>query len=273
MIWVEFPFFIGDAVLIGFEVSRDQAEQFQSDGYLIVRELFSPAEMAGLLNYAKSDTALSNESYVRKDSTGAETRLALRNDLNPDSPYSAVVRCRRVAATMQKLLADEVYHYHHKMMLKQPKVGGAWEWHQDYGYWYNNGCLTPNMGSCMIAVDRATKENGCLQIIPKSHHIGRIDHVKVGEQVGADPERVDVALQRLPLVYCEMSPGDAVFFHSNLLHRSDRNTSDGARWSLICCYNTKSNDPYLKDGRHPNYSPLDIQDDDVLLNTIQAADG
>lgn len=263
---------MGEAVVVGFEVSDEQIDQFQSDGYLIVRELFSADEMAGLLKYAKSDAALSNESYVRKDSTGAETRLALRNDLNPDSPYSAVVRCRKVAGTMQQLLADEVYHYHHKMMLKQPKVGGAWEWHQDYGYWYNNGCLTPNMGSCMIAVDQATKENGCLQIIPKSHHLGRIDHVKVGEQVGADPERVDVALQRLPLVYCELSPGDAVFFHSNLLHRSDRNTSDRARWSLICCYNTKSNDPYLEDGRHPNYSPLDIQNDDVLMNTIHAQD-
>lgn len=259
----------GGDVLPGFNVSEKQVEHFQSEGFLIVRQLFTGDEMSGLLSFAKSDAALSGESYVRKDSTGAETRLALRNDLDPASPYSAIVRCRRVAETMQKLLGDEVYHYHHKMMLKQPEVGGAWEWHQDYGYWYNNGCLTPDMGSCMIAVDRATKENGCLQIVPRSHHIGRIDHVRVGEQVGADPERVKVALERLPLIYCELDPGDAVFFHSNLLHRSDQNVSQHARWSLICCYNTRSNDPYITEGRHPNYSALDIQDDDVLLQTIQ----
>lgn len=253
----------------GFECSHEHIDNFRSEGYLIVRGLFRSEEVNGLLKFAKGDAALSNESYVRKDSTGAETRLALRNDLDPTSPYSAIVRCRRVAETMQKLLGDEVYHYHHKMMLKQPRIGGAWEWHQDYGYWYNNGCLTPNMGSCMIAVDKATKENGCLQIIPKSHHIGRIDHVKVGEQVGADPERVKVALKRFPLVYCELEPGDAVFFHSNLLHCSDQNHSESARWSLICCYNTKGNDPYIRDGRHPNYSALDIQNDDVLLQTIQ----
>ena len=36
------------------------------------------------------------------------------------------------------MLGDEVYHFHHKMMVKEPRVGGAWEWHQDYGYWYSN---------------------------------------------------------------------------------------------------------------------------------------
>ncbi len=254
-----------------FQVSAEQIHFFRSEGYLTVPELFSSEEMRALLAYAKNDAALSDESYVRKDASGAETRLALRNDLADDSPYSAIVRCRRVANTMQQLLGDEVYHYHHKMMLKQPTIGGAWEWHQDYGYWYNNGCLSPDMGSCMIAVDRASQQNGCLQIIPRSHRLGRIDHLQVGDQVGADPIRVDVALTRFPRIYCELDPGDALFFHSNLLHRSDQNTSQHARWSLICCYNTRSNDPFLQNGRHPNYSPLDIGDDDKVLPSIQNA--
>ncbi len=77
------------------------------------------------------------------------------------------------------LLGDEVYHYHHKMMLKEPYVGGAWEWHQDYGYWYDYGCLYPDMGSCFIAVDPATRANGCLQVLPSSHRLGRINHMKI----------------------------------------------------------------------------------------------
>jgi hypothetical protein len=86
---------------------------------------------------------------------------------------------------MESLLGDEVYHYHHKMILKEPRIGGAWTWHQDYGYWYNNGCLLPDMASCMFAVDRATKENGCLQVVRGSHHMGRIDHIKRGDQTGS----------------------------------------------------------------------------------------
>jgi ectoine hydroxylase len=56
--------------------------------------------------------------------------------------------------TMEDLLGGEVYHYHSKLTAKEPYDGGAWEWHQDYGYWYHNGCLFPYMASVMVALDR-----------------------------------------------------------------------------------------------------------------------
>ena len=83
--------------------------------------------------------------------------LVVENELPEDSIYSAVVQAEPLVKAMESLLGDEVYHYHHKMILKEPRVGGAWTWHQDYGYWYNNGCLLPDMASCMFAVDRATR--------------------------------------------------------------------------------------------------------------------
>ena len=246
---------------------------FLEDGYVIARGLFSADEIAGLLTFAKADRQLATEAYVRRDSQGGNTRLAVRNDLPEDSPYSAVARSLRVVAPMCRYLGDEVYHYHHKMMLKEPRVGGAWEWHQDYGYWYDNGCLFPDMGSCLIAVDRATRANGCLQVLRGSHHLGRINHMKSGDQSGADPERVAAALERFELVYCELEPGDAIFFHCNLLHRSDQNRSDHPRWSLICCSNTQHNDPIFTGGRHPNYSPLETWDDERVSRMLVAAAG
>ena len=56
----------------------------------------------------------------------------------------------------------------------------------------------------------------------------------------------------------------ALFFHPNLLHRSDRNTSEHPRWSMICCYNAARNDPY-KDSHHPRYTPLQKVDDALIL--------
>ena len=251
-----------------FELTPQLIDDFHQDGYLIVRELFDPQEIAGLLSFAKADAALADEAYVRRDSGGGETRLALRNDLDDTVPYTAVVRSQRIVQAMQILLGDEVYHYHHKMMIKQPRIGGAWEWHQDYGYWYNFGCLFPDMGSCMVAVDKATTENGCLQVLKGSHKLGRLDHVRIGEQVGADPERVEAARQRFELVAVELEPGDGLFFHGNLLHCSDQNHSEHPRWSLINCYNTRHNDPYIQDGRHPNYSPLEIWPDDKVRDVL-----
>ena len=251
-----------------FELTPQLIDDFHQDGYLIVRELFDPQEIAGLLSFAKADAALADEAYVRRDSGGGETRLALRNDLDDTVPYTAVVRSQRIVQAMQILLGDEVYHYHHKMMIKQPRIGGAWEWHQDYGYWYNFGCLFPDMGSCMVAVDQATTENGCLQVLKGSHKLGRVDHVRIGEQVGADPERVKAARQRFELVAVELEPGDGLFFHGNLLHCSEQNHSEHPRWSLINCYNTRHNDPYIQDGRHPNYSPLEIWPDDKVRDVL-----
>lgn len=84
----------------------------------------------------------------------------------------------------------------------------------------------------MVAITKANNDNGCLQVIKGSHKIGRIDHGFAGEQVGASHHHVDLALETMDLVYVELQPGDALFFHSNLLHRSEANLSDKSRWSF-----------------------------------------
>ena len=88
---------------------------------------------------------------------------------------------------------------------------------------YQNGNLAPDMGSVFMPVDRCTRENSCLQVIPSfksqnqqsnthqaifsmiwelrisyqvlagSHHMGRVDHFMMGGQSGADPGRVEMA--------------------------------------------------------------------------------
>jgi ectoine hydroxylase len=245
-----------------FILTDAQREQFHHNGFLIVERLFEADEVQMLGRIARADHELAAQAASRRDGAGGVIRVSVRNELGDDI-YSAFVRCRRIVETMEKLLGGEVYHYHHKMILKEPRVGGAWEWHQDYGYWYENGCLFPDLASCMIAVDRATRSNGCLQVLKGSHLLGRINHGPVGDQTGADPERVQAAVGRLEMVFCVLEPGDTIFFHCNLLHRSDRNDSDSPRWALICCYNAARNDPY-KESRHPRYQLLEKWPDERI---------
>jgi hypothetical protein len=244
-------------------LNESQVRGFQTDGYVVVPGLYTAGEIELLGRTARADKALDDHAIQRADGEGGTAKLTLWNHPG-DDVYGMFARGRRLVDAMEQLLGDEVYHYHSKMNMKEPRVGGAWAWHQDYGYWYQNGCLFPDMASVMIAVDPATKENGCLQVIRESHRLGRIDHVLTGEQAGADAERVEQALKHLELVYVEMDPGDAVFFHGNTLHRSDQNKSDKPRWTLICCYNTKHNDPF-KQHHHPGYTPLVKVDDSAIL--------
>src|SRR5262249_9016792 len=145
-----------------FQLSDEQLERYEQDGYLIVEGFLDREEVQLLRRIARADQRLATAGS-RRDGQGKVVKLAVHNDL-PDDIYGAVGRSRRLVEAMERLLTGEVYHYHHKMILKEPHVGGAWEWHQDYGYWYQNGCLYPLMASCMIAVDRATRANGCLQV-------------------------------------------------------------------------------------------------------------
>ncbi|MFP6896069.1 MAG: phytanoyl-CoA dioxygenase family protein [Roseibacillus sp.] len=243
--------------------NSDQIADFYRDSYLFVRGLFTEEEIGLLGETAHNDHAMDQASSTMDDGQGHDVRLSLWNHPG-DGIYGMVARCNRVVDRVEDLLEDEVYHYHSKMILKDAKVGGAWAWHQDYGYWYQNGLLFPDLVSVMIAVDDATQENGCLQVLKGSHKMGRINHTLTGDQAGADMEHVNEALKRLEVVQCEMKAGDALYFHSNTLHCSAANTSDNARWALICCYNARSNDPY-KESHHPGYTPLAKVDDEMVL--------
>ncbi|WP_020475961.1 phytanoyl-CoA dioxygenase family protein [Zavarzinella formosa] len=237
--------------------------EYHEQGFHVARKIFDVGEIDLLHRAAKEDHELDKRSFGRADGEGGTVRLSLWNHPG-DGIYGMFARCERLAGSAAKILGGEVYHYHSKMIMKDAKVGGAWTWHQDYGYWYQNGVLQPLLTSVMIAVDRATKENGCLQVIAGSHHCGRIDHILKGEQAGADRERVEEIAKRMKIVHVEMEPGDAVFFHANLLHRSDQNRSDHARWAMICCYNAARNDPF-KDSHHPRYTPLHVVPDSAIM--------
>ncbi|MBV9155495.1 MAG: phytanoyl-CoA dioxygenase family protein [Acidobacteriaceae bacterium] len=237
-------------------------EQYERDGFVLARKMFDQEEIDLLRRAAKEDRELDQHSFGKGDGEGGTVRLSLWNHPG-DTLYGMFARCETIVNSAEKLLGGEVYHYHSKMIMKDAKVGGAWTWHQDYGYWYQNGVLFPLLCSASIAVDAATKENGCLQVLRGSHLMGRIDHILTGDQAGADLERVHEAEKRLELVYVEMDPGDVVFFHANMLHRSDQNRSDKPRWSMICCYNAARNDPY-KEAHHPRYTPLSKVPDSAI---------
>jgi Phytanoyl-CoA dioxygenase (PhyH) len=239
-----------------------QLAHYHQDGYVLAPGFFDAEEIDLLRRSAKEDHELDRHAFGRADGEGGKVRLSLWNHPG-DGVYGMFARCERMVRSAECILGGEVYHYHSKMIMKDAKIGGAWAWHQDYGYWYQNGVLLPLLTSAFIAVDPSTRENGCLQVIKGSHHCGRVNHVLTGDQAGADRERVEEILKRMELVHVEMAPGDALFFHSNLLHRSDQNRSEKPRWSMICCYNAARNDPY-KESHHPRYTPLKVVPDSAI---------
>jgi ectoine hydroxylase-related dioxygenase (phytanoyl-CoA dioxygenase family) len=253
-------------IMSNFELTAQQIADYNRDGYVIIRNFLNNDEVKKLYAIATEDDMMRKHSFDLNDQAGKKTKLALWYKPGNDA-YGLLSKSERIINSVDKLMEGDsaVCHFHSKLMQKEPKVGGAWEWHQDYGYWYKNEFLFPGqMISVMVAITGANKENGCLQVIKGTHKMGRIEHGFSGEQVGASQHYVDLALKTQEIIYVEIKAGDALFFHSNLLHRSEANLSDNSRWSLISCYNRSSNVPYNEPSKSSTV-PIEAVPDEALL--------
>lgn len=249
------------------KLTEEQITQYHKYGYLLVKNFCSIEETSKLYKVAIEDEAMGKNAMDLNDQSGKKTRLSLWFKPGNDV-FGYLTRSKKMVNSVQQLLEGDapVCHFHSKLMQKEPKVGGAWEWHQDYGYWYKNQFMFPDqLISVMVALTEANKKNGCLQVIKGSHKLGRVNHGFAGEQVGADMVMVENALKTMELVYCEIDPGDALFFHSNLLHRSAANLSDKPRWSIISCFNSQSNIAYSETSTAWTEA-LDPIPDEAILN-------
>jgi phytanoyl-CoA hydroxylase len=113
-------------------------------------------------------------------------------------------------------------------LVKPPKVSGEKPWHQDAAYFRGSD---PNlMFGVWIALDPATRENGCMQVIPGSHLRGSVPHVPA-EDINLCTIRPDL-LRLDERVALPMDPGDVLIFHSLLHHYTAANRSDRRRRAL-----------------------------------------
>jgi ectoine hydroxylase-related dioxygenase (phytanoyl-CoA dioxygenase family) len=247
-------------------LSELQTQAYHRDGYVQVPQFFS-AEEIQILYQVATDESVGKNSFDLNDQDGKKTKLTLWFHAGDDS-FGLMSRCARMVGSVQDLLGPgEVCHFHSKVMQKAPRVGGAWEWHQDYGYWYKNGFLYPEaMISVMVALTDATIENGCLQVLKGTHKMQRFEHAFAGEQQGADMDFVQEAEKVSELVYCELKAGDALFFHPNVLHRSEANLSDTARWSVISAYNLAFNKPF-REKNDSCITPVSVVPDEAILTS------
>jgi ectoine hydroxylase-related dioxygenase (phytanoyl-CoA dioxygenase family) len=233
-------------------LDQSHAEQFHRDGYLIVPDVFTPDEVAAMLEAVETGSRVAGTTVTTQDTAGRPSKLAIWFELGDDI-WSAVSTCPRLVNGIRILLGEEIAFFHGKVILKEARQGGAWEWHQDYGYWYDQGFAFPRLLSASIALDPATRQNGCLEVLRGSHKLGRVTHGRFGTQTGIDPSRMKALEPLFDRVHCEMKPGSVLFFHCNLLHSSAPNLSERPRRSVIMCYNALAN-PQINVGYEDNHN-------------------
>lgn len=253
----------GERIATTRPLSADEIAAYHRDGFVLLPGFLAADEIEPLRRACLADPTIGGNLVAVADSRGNAQEVVSWTELSDDM-VGVIPRLARVVAAAATLIGRPVYHWHSKLSMKAPGSAGRWDWHQDYAYWYHEGCLYPDMTTCTIAVDRAFPGNGCLQLIKGSHRLGRMEHPRIGAASGADPVRLALIQARHETVACVMAPGDALFFHANTLHASGPNESAAPRTLLHCSYNAVDNSPFIAGQEHHAYRPIELLPDDAL---------
>jgi non-haem Fe2+, alpha-ketoglutarate-dependent halogenase len=116
---------------------------------------------------------------------------------------------------------------------KRPHDLGYASWHQDsvYSGWH----LTPSV-SAWIALTPSQRDNGCMRVIPGSHKDGLLDHDNVIDDpnlLNRRGERLRMDVNESAAIDVLLQPGEMSLHHTNLVHGSNPNGSDGPRIGFI----------------------------------------
>ena len=153
-----------------------------------------------------------------------------------------------------QLLRGGVRFWHDQLFSKPARHGGVVAWHQDYSYWTRTQPMTHL--TCWIALDDATRENGCLQYVPGSHRWDLLPKPALaGDMDAIQTVLSDEQKEQFEPVAIELKKGMATFHHPLMVHGSFENSTDGPRRAAVLNVfrdgvRSASNDPLL-DGVPP----------------------
>ena len=233
----------------------EQIEFFRREGFFIVRNVLTSAELAEL--DAEIDRMAVNHTSLPRIREGFD--LEPKQDPTRKTPtfrkiggiaelsdaFNRLMRHPNVMDMLSAVMGPKIELYRDVVMMKPKRVGREKPWHQDSVYWPWNPM---DLCSAMTALDDAGPENGCLQVIPRTH-FKEVQHY--GKELQID---IDAEMQK-QTYYVPLKAGDTLLFHSLLLHASEPNTSEFDRRVCIFSYKTPGL-KYIGKGEPPTDSIL-----------------
>ena len=131
-----------------------------------------------------------------------------------------------------QLLGGNIRFWHDQLFCKPAKHGGVVAWHQDYSYWTRT--IPMQHLTCWVGLDNSTKENGCLQYIPKSHEWGLLEKPHLaGEMDGLFQFLTEEQKAKFNPVHIELKKGYCTFHHPLTIHGSEANYSENSRRAFV----------------------------------------
>ncbi len=247
-------------------LTSEQAEQFKRDGFVVVERAFSPAQMHALRGAAgdiveafdpdkhksvfRTDDrdsgrdeyffnsaeaihcfleagALDEEGQLNRDKSIAVNKIGhALHDLDP--AFGHFCRQPQIAAALRAIGYSAPAIWQTMYIFKQPGIGGEVRWNQDASYLISG---EPGVTGIWIAIEDATRQNGCLWMQPGQHHspLREIYEVDWATREATLRKLDDTPWTQADAVPVEVPAGSMVLFSDRMPHYSSENRSASSR--------------------------------------------
>lgn len=252
-----------------FHLSEAELTHYRAEGFLVRPQVFIGAELEGLHEAVEAAVTAAHESTCNGRTYFLDNKrfvdvgsMTVQYEHQPDSEtvrviepahhlhpvLNQLVRDPRVIEPVSDIIGQSsVSIWTNKLNLKRGMEGSGFGWHQDSPYWVHDCDHVDLLPNVYLAFDDATRENGCLKVIRRSHLKGCLPGTSDGSQLGGfftDPEVFNEDDQ----VYLEASAGSLVFFDPHTIHGSEPNHTGQHRRAMVMTYQP-ADFPALKTGR------------------------
>jgi phytanoyl-CoA hydroxylase len=248
-------------------LSATQIAQFEHDGFLVLSACASTEFCQQVLAYVETELAQIQQKSQQlqhlqqsqqtqlveyevdtrypgaprsRDEEGGLTVRRLLQAYARDPLFQTWVAHAPVRQALGQLLGSPFYlsqAHHNCIMTKHPRYSSRTGWHRDSRYW---NFQRAQLISVWLALRDEVVENGCLWVIPGSHHW----HLNAEQFDDAQFLREDLAENQVLLKQAQsvaLQAGDVLLFHSNLFHAAGANHTNATKFSLVMTYRAQDN--------------------------------
>jgi ectoine hydroxylase-related dioxygenase (phytanoyl-CoA dioxygenase family) len=213
-------------------ITDAQHRQFQEDGFFVLENVFTKAEMDELTERIEAFQRRHEErmrAHGHAEGISRAGEISFTDHLAEQDPdiRAFCTRPEFVAITTQ-VLAPDIDLYWNQSVFKAPEGDKEFPWHQDSGYIPVDPIVYLTL---WLALNDATPENGCISVIPGSHKRGIVPHrdSPIGK-VCHDANDPDQGIM------VPVRAGSMAVFSSLTFHKSGVNRSKGTRKAYVIQY-------------------------------------
>jgi ectoine hydroxylase-related dioxygenase (phytanoyl-CoA dioxygenase family) len=233
-------------------LTLDDIASFDRDGYLIVRNMFSPEEIAEIAAeseglFARTDL-ICTENIRCRWQNHVETGACNFDCFDPVADLAPAMgqlaRDRRLIDILSTIYDEEACLFKDKIIFKPPGAEG-YALHQDYISWPS---FPKTFITAIVAIDPTDEDNGATEVFPGGHAQGYLSPAD-----GMYHELPASAVDELTGVKLTLAPGDVAIFGGNMPHRSAANRSRTWRRQLYLSYNARSDGGDCQDRHYEEF--------------------